>query len=60
MYIIDERLNATKIDENVNPLTKEYSKNDILAVIGFISITFADKKNTITSSTMIKIQYALP
>lgn len=43
---------TTKILENVNPLTNEYNKKLILAVIGFILVILADKKNTKANSTI--------
>lgn len=46
--------------ENVKPLTNEYSKKLIFAVIGFILVILADKKITRASSsktiTMIPVE----
>ena len=42
-----------KMLENVKPLTNEYSRKLILAVIGFIFVILADKNMTKANSTII-------
>ena len=50
-------LYTTKIDENVNPLIKEYRINIVLHVVGFIFLILADNAITNTNSNIEKKIY---
>ena len=47
--------NATKYTENDNPVTNEYNKKHIFAVVGLILCIFADRNTTNPISTISKI-----
>ena len=58
-YIIELISKRTKILENVKPFTNEYNMKHILAVVGLILFTLAEKNITRTNSKINNIQYKL-
>ena len=54
--IIDPIWYVINIDEKVNPVTKEYNINNILAVVGLIFVILADRITTKTISIIAKVK----
>ena len=55
--ITESSSNKTKILENVKPVTNEYNKKHILAVVGLIFLTLIEKNITNANSAIINTQY---